>query len=116
MPTHRNVRIDGEFKRAISEIVMTQMKDSRISQMIGITRVNVTNDLSHAKVYVSVYDTDVKKESTIEALEHGEGFIRAKLNDMIKLRRIPHLHFVLDSSVEYSVNISKLIDEVNKNV
>ena len=112
MPNHRMDKIEGEFKRALSEIILSDIKDPRLSRMTGVMNVQITKDLKYAKVFVSVYDTEEKKLSTIEALSHAESFIRQKLNDKMKLRRMPLMTFVLDSSIEYSIHISKLIDEV----
>lgn len=114
MAKNRTARIDGEMRRALSEIFLTDIKDPRMSSMAGVTRVETTPDLKYAKVYVSIYDKPEKIESTMLALENGEGFIRARLNDKIKLRRIPSLTFIYDTSIEYSARISKLIDEVTK--
>ena len=80
--------------------------------MAGVTRVAVTPDLKYAKVYISIYDTPARVESTMEALRSAEPFLRAKLNEKIRLRRIPNLEFVHDTSIAYSIEISKLIDEV----
>ncbi len=112
MAKNREVRLEGEFRRALSEIFLTDLKDPRVSAMLSVMRVEITPDLKYAKVYVSIYDTPERVDSTMEALERAEGFIRAKLNDKIKVRRIPNLAFVHDTSVEYSIHISKLIDEV----
>ena len=83
-----------------------------MSKMASVSKVSVTQDLKYAKVYVSVYDTPEKVASTMEALESAEPFLRAKLNGMIRLRRMPVMTFVHDDSIEYSAKISKLIDEV----
>ena len=112
MAKNREVRLEGEVRRALSEIFLTDLKDPRVSAMLSVMRVEITPDLKYAKVYVSIYDTPERVDSTMEALERAEGFIRAKLNDKIKVRRIPNLAFVHDTSVEYSIHISKLIDEV----
>ena len=112
MAKNREGRLEGEFRRALSEIFLTDLKDPRVSAMLSVMRVEITPDLKYAKVYVSIYDTPERVDSTMEALERAEGFIRAKLNDKIKVRRIPNLAFVHDTSVEYSIHISKLIDEV----
>lgn len=112
MAKNREIRLEGEFRRALSEIFLTDLKDPRVSAMLSVMRVEITPDLKYAKVYVSIYDTPERVDSTMEALERAEGFIRAKLNDKIKVRRIPNLAFVHDTSVEYSIHISKLIDEV----
>lgn len=112
MSQRRTAKIDGELQRLLGEIFLTEMKDSRFSKMAGVTRVAVTPDLKYAKVYISIYDTPARVESTMEALRSAEPFLRAKLNEKIRLRRIPNLEFVHDTSIAYSIEISKLIDEV----
>lgn len=114
MAKNRSIRIEGEFKRALSEIFLSDLKDPRMSKMAGVTRVEVTQDLKYAKVYVSIYDTEEKTASTMEALKSAEGFIRAKLNDKIKLRRIPNLTFIHDTSIEYSVEITRILNEIHE--
>ena len=108
----REARIDGEFRRALGELLLTELKDPRMSKMTSVSKVSVTQDLKYAKVYVSIYDTPEKVASTMEALESAEPFLRAKLNEMIRLRRMPVMTVVHDDSIEYSAKISKLIDEV----
>lgn len=112
MANNRTVKIQEEFKRSLSEIFLTDLKDPRKSDMITVTRVMVTADLKYAKIYVSIYDSPEKISSTMDALKSAEGFIRARLNDKVRLRRIPSLEFVHDASIEYSVKISKIIDDV----
>ena len=112
MSQRRTAKIDGELQRLLGEIFLTEMKDPRFSKMAGVTSVAVTPDLKYAKVYISIYDTPARVESTMEALRSAEPFLRAKLNEKIRLRRIPNLEFVHDTSIAYSIEISKLIDEV----
>ena len=112
MANNRTIKIQGEMKRALSEIFFQEIKDPRMSSMATVSRVQVTPDLKYAKVYVSVYDTEEKRESTIVALTSAEAFIRSKVNAKIRMRRIPNMEFVLDDSIEYAVKMSKLIDEV----
>ena len=112
MSQRRTAKIDGELQRLLGEIFLTEMKDPRVSKMAGVIRVAVTPDLKYAKVYISIYDTPARVESTMEALRSAEPFLRAKLNEKIRLRRIPNLEFVHDTSIAYSIEISKLIDEV----
>ena len=116
MPKRRTQRLDEEFRRALSEIIQKEIRDPRVSLMLGITRVDVTQDLYYAKVYVSVYDEEEKRLSTIEGLNSAGGFLRSKLNKMIRIRRIPELKFILDNSIEYSIHMSKLIDEAVKDI
>ncbi len=116
MPKRRTQRLDEEFRRALSEVIQKEIRDPRVSPMLGITRVDVTQDLYYAKVYVSVYDEEGKRLSTIEGLNSAGGFLRSKLNKMIRIRRIPELKFILDNSIEYSIHMSKLIDEAVKDI
>ncbi|MGI6664686.1 MAG: 30S ribosome-binding factor RbfA [Christensenellaceae bacterium] len=112
MSTRRTARIDNELKRILGEALIVDMKDPRISKMTNVLRVEATSDLQYAKVYVSIYDTPEQVKSTMEALVHAEPFLRSRINDKLKIRRIPVLQFILDTSIEYSAKISKLIDEV----
>lgn len=116
MANNRTIKIQGEMKRALSEIFFQEIKDPRMSSMATVSRVQATPDLKYAKVYVSVYDTDEKRESTITALTSAEAFIRSKVNAKIRMRRIPNMEFVLDDSIEYAVKMSKLIDEVTASI
>lgn len=109
MSIKRNHRLTGEFKRLISEIIKRDVKDPRISDMMSITDVTITEDLKTAKVYVSVLGDSAP---TIDALNRAKGFIRKELNRKIKIRTIPELFFEKDFSIERGVYINKLINEV----
>ncbi len=113
MSKQRHARLEGEFQKALSEVFFHDLHDPGFSKMATITRVSITPDLKYAKVHVSVYDTDEKKQTTIEALTRAEAFCRMKVNEKFRMRRIPMMTFVIDDSIEYSAHISKLIDEVN---
>ena len=110
----RYERMNEEIKKTISEIIR-EMKDPRLSDMTTILLVDVTNDLKHAKVMVSVYDKDegVRKAS-VEVLNHGSGFITREMGRRMELRSLPKLKFVLDTSSEYSVRIAEIIDSLHK--
>lgn len=112
MPSNRLNRIEGELKRALSSVIMNEVKDDRLSDMVSVTRVEVTPDLKYSKVFVSVYGTENKRSGSIEALNHGASFIRTRLSKMLDIRRVPELKFVLDDSIEYSMKISKLLEDV----
>ncbi len=113
MASGRTDKIAKEMKRVIADVILFDLKDPRLSRMTSVTRVTVTGDLSYSKVYVSVYDTDEKRASSMEALRSSEGFIKRKINDSIKMRKIPSLEFILDDSIEYGAYMSRIIDEVN---
>lgn len=109
MAKRRNNRLSGEMKKAISEIVRTDVKDPRISDLMSIMDVHVTEDLKFAKVYVSDYN-DV--EQTLVALQSAKGFIRKEIGKKIKMRIIPELIFIKDDSIEKGMYMSSLIDKV----
>ena len=113
MNSKRINRISEEVKRTISDIVQNELKDPRIPSITSISHVEVTNDLSYAKVYVSVLGNDFDRDEAIEGLNSAKGFIKKELSKKIKLRAMPELIFIKDDSIEKSIELDKLIDEVN---
>ncbi len=109
MAKRRNNRLSGEMKKAISEIVRNDVKDPRISELMSVTDVHVTEDLKVAKVYISDYN-DV--EQTLIALQSAKGFIRKEIGQKIKMRIIPELIFIKDDSIKNGLYMSSLIDKV----
>ena len=113
MPNIRYDRINEEVKKTISEIVR-EMKDPRISPMTTISSAEVTNDQKVAKVKVSVYDEDDSvRTGTVDALNRASGFIRHELGQRMELRALPQLKFTLDTSIEYSAHIAKIIESLH---
>jgi ribosome-binding factor A len=108
-------RINSELQKQIALIVDNEVKNPLISEgMLTVTRANVTPDLKHAKVYVSIFCPDLdKKQEIFNALKGAGGFIRNKLKGAVKIRLIPELHFVLDDSLDYGEKIESLIKTLN---
>lgn len=106
-------RINSEVQREISQIIREEIKDPRIHPMTSVMSVEVTPDLKFAKVFVSVFGSEEEKEKTMEGLKKSASFARVQLAKKMNLRNTPELTFVLDNSIEYGVNMSKRIDEVN---
>lgn len=104
--------ITTEFKKALSEIIRTEIDDPRVSDMASVTHVEMSKDLKYAKAYISVYDTEKKKKSTIDTLTHAQHFIKNEIGRRIRIRRLPEIKFLLDSSIEYSSKISELLKKV----
>lgn len=104
-------RINTEVARELSEIVRN-LKDPRISPMTSIMRAEVTKDLKYCKVYVSVLGSDEERENTMRGLKSASGFIRNELARTVNLRNTPELIFESDTSIEYGVRMSHLIDDV----
>ena len=112
----KNVRVNAEVQHELSNIIRNEIKDPRISTLTSVVAVEVSPDLKFAKAYISVLGSDEEKKDTIKGLKSAEGFIRKKLATSINLRNTPQISFVIDESIEYGVNMSKLIDEVNKDL
>lgn len=110
----KNTRINGEVQRELSMLISRgEIKDPRINLMTSIVAVEVAPDLKHAKVYISVLGDEESRKATLAGLRSAAPFIRGQLAKSINLRNTPELTFIMDQSIEYGVNMSKLIDKVN---
>lgn len=112
----KNTRINGEVLKELSNIIRGEIKDPRINSMTSVVAVDVAPDLKSCKAYISVLGDEQSQKDTIKGLKSAEGFIRTRLAKSINLRNTPEITFVLDQSIEYGVNMSRLIDEVNANI
>lgn len=112
----KNTRINMEVQRELSEIIRTEIKDPRIHPMTTVVSAQVTPDLKYCKAYISILGDEEAGKSTIEGLKSAEGYIRRELARRVNLRNTPEIKFILDQSIEYGVNMSKLIDEVTKDI
>ena len=110
----KNIRINTEVQKELSIILREEIKDPRINSMTSVVSVDVTPDLKYCKVYISVLGDEESQKNTLEGLKSAEGYIRSQLAKTINLRNTPELTFILDQSIEYGINMSKLIDEVNQ--
>lgn len=111
----KNTRVNIEVQRALSTLINRELKDPRINPMTTIVGTEVAPDLKTAKIYISVLGDEESKESTLKGLKSAASFLRGQLARELNLRHTPELTFIIDSSIEYGVNMSKLIEEVNKN-
>lgn len=112
----KNTRINGEVQKELSRIISLEVKDPRINPMTSVVAVEVTPDLKFAKAYISVLGDEESKKSTQDGLKKASPFIRSQLAKRLNLRNTPELTFVMDQSIEYGVNMSKMIEEVNKSI
>lgn len=110
----KNTRVNGEVQKELSIIIRNEIKDPRIHPMTSVTAVEVAPDLKTCKAYISVLGDKEAKEATIKGLASAEGYIRRQLAKTLNLRNTPEIRFILDESIEYGVNMSKLIDDVTK--
>ena len=108
----KNSRINGEVQRVLAEVIRGEIKDPRISPMTSVVAVEVAPDLKNCKAYISVLGNEEAQKDTLAGLRSAEGFIRTRLAKAVNLRNTPQLHFVIDQSIAYGVNMSRRIDEV----
>lgn len=105
----RNQRLGAQVLRTLSELLRFESKDPRL-QGVSLTSVDLSRDLSVARVYFSLLDPEGNAELAAEGLGKAAGFLRAKLGAAIKVRHVPELRFVHDDSAEHGAKISELID------
>ena len=113
MSGQRERKVAEFLKEEISQIIRREVKDPRIG-FVSITDVEVSGDLRHAKVFVSVYGDETEKEETMAGLEKATGFIRKLVGDRITTYHTPEIIFRYDDSIEHGVYISNLIKEVRE--
>jgi len=101
-------RIDHEMQRVLGTVISQELKDPRMG-FTTVTRVEATQDLRFAKVYVSIIGDRHVARQTMDALEHAAGFLRGELGHQIKLRYTPELSFVEDRSTERAIELSKTL-------
>ena len=108
----KNTRINGEVQRVLAEIIRGGIKDPRIAPMTSVVAVEVAPDLKTCKAWISVLGDEKAQADTLAGLRSAEGYIRGQLARTINLRNTPQITFIMDQSIAYGVNMSKLIDEV----
>ena len=112
----KNTRINGEVQRALAEIIRGGIKDPRISPLTSVVSVEVSPDLKTCKAWISVLGEEEVIQSTLEGLKSASGYIKNQLAKEINLRNTPEITFILDQSIEYGVRMSKMIDDVTKDI
>ncbi len=105
-------RLSEDIKRTLVEI-LRELKDPRISEMLSIVKVDVSGDLSHAKIYVSAMEGFEKTKESVKGLSHAAGFIRREISGRLRLRKSPELKFIADDSIEHSAEISKMLKQLD---
>ena len=109
---NRTRRIAEEIRKVVSTMLISGIKDPRITSMVSVTDVEVTNDLSYAYIYVSILGGD--EESTLKGLKSACGYIRKEVSRNVKLRHTPEIIFKVDESIKTGMYMSNLIKKVNE--
>src|SRR2546421_8257776 len=110
MKEHRLARVAEVIREVASETILFELRDPRV-KMVTVTRAEVSGDLQHAKVYVSVMGSERQQQLTLHGLRHAAGFIQSKLADRLQTRFTPVITFVLDKGVKNAIEVSRLIRE-----
>ncbi len=110
MKTYRLARVAEAIREVASETILYELRDPRV-KLVTVTRAEVSGDLQHAKVYVSIMGTDKEQTLTLRGLRHATGFIQSKLAQRLQTRFTPVVTFVLDEGVKKSIEMTRLIKE-----
>ena len=110
MKSHRLARVAEVIREVAAEAILFEIKDPRVKN-VTVTRAEVSGDLQHAKVFVSLMGTEKEQKLTLYGLESAAGFVQTKLAKRMTTRYIPHVTFVLDEGVKKSIEIARLIRE-----
>ena len=110
----KNTRVNAEVHQELSNILRGGIKDPRVAPMTSVVAVEVAPDLKTCKAYISVLGDEKAQEDTLKGLQSAEGYIRRELARTINMRNTPEIAFILDQSIEYGVNMSKMIDDLTK--
>lgn len=112
----KNTRVNGEVQRELSNIIRGGIKDPRVAPMTSVVAVEVAPDLKTCKAYISVLGDEKAQEYTIKGLQSAEGYIRRELARKLNMRNTPEIKFVMDQSIAYGVAMSKMIDDVTRDL
>lgn len=111
MKSFRPERVASVIQQVVSEAIAQKLSDPRIEPMTSVTRVDVSHDLEHAKVFVSVMGGDAVQRRTMQGLKSAAGLIQKLLAGELPIRQCPHLRFQLDESIKRAAETYRLIDE-----
>jgi len=111
--SYRPERLAEAIKKEVSKLLRDELKDPGIG-FATVTSVEVSSDLRHVKVYVSVYGSENERQTTMAALRRARGFVRSELGRLIRLRHTPELVFKLDESIDHSVKVMKILEKIKR--
>lgn len=112
--TKRTERLNSLLREVITEVIRKDVRNPHVSEFTTVTEVDISKDLHHAKVYISVIGTDQERQATVEALETAAGFIGVNASKKVTMRIFPTLTFRLDTSVDKQMKIDSLLKKIHK--
>ena len=113
MSSTRMARLSTQFQQEIAQIIHQEVKDPRLG-FVTITRVELSKDLSHAKVWYSCLGSAGEREDSQRALDRSGGFVRGLLMRRLRLRTIPEISFRYDPSIEHSITLSQTLESLKE--
>ncbi|MBU6145582.1 MAG: 30S ribosome-binding factor RbfA [Paenibacillaceae bacterium] len=108
-------RVGEQIKKELSTIVQTEMRDS-LEHITTVTDVEMSADLAQAKVYLSIMGNDQQRAQTLQAIGRASGFLRTEIGKRVRLRHVPELLFLLDTSLDYGSHIDAILRTINQKV
>jgi len=111
MSSRRVLKVAQAIREVVSMAILTDLRDPRV-QDVTVTFVEVSGDLRHAKVHVSVMGDEKKQKLSLKGLECSAGYLQSKINDRLQMRYTPRLRFELDKGVKHSLEVTRILDEV----
>ena len=113
MKSHRLARVSEAIREVAANAILFEIKDPRVKN-VTVTRAEVSADLQHAKVFVSIMGTEKEQQLSMHGLKSAAGFVQTKVADRLTTRYVPHITFVLDEGVKKSIEIARLIREAHE--
>lgn len=110
MASYKTGRCAGDIQRNLADI-FRELKDPRISQLLSVVKVDVSGDLSFAKIYVSAIEGEQKTAESVKGLTNASGFIKRELSARMKMRKMPELKFIADNSIAHGAHIAQIIED-----
>lgn len=110
--TRRTERLNSLLKEVISDVIRTDVRHPNVKTLLTVMSVDISKDLHHAKVYISVIGDSTEKKTTIDALNSAAGFIGTRASKLVVMRYFPVLKFVIDDSVDKLMAIDKVLKEI----
>ena len=114
MVVKRTDRLNSLLKEVISEVIRREVRNPHVAELVAVTRVQISKDLRHAKVYISIMGSEQQKVETLAALSSAAGFIAIQASHEVVMRYFPELTFKLDDSVEKHMRIEEVLGEIHK--
>ncbi|MGO0122986.1 30S ribosome-binding factor RbfA [Desulfothermobacter acidiphilus] len=111
--SYRPARLAESIKEIVADVLQHDFKDPRLG-FVTVTRVEVSSDLRHAKIFLSVHGSPAEEKASFEVLERAKGYIRSALGKRLRLRYVPEIVLKPDPSIEYGIRVAKILEEIRK--